>query len=212
MTKTIKSVVDKKIYGITEIILEDGGSELISRDCNDFENNNKKWIIDDQWSYKITAKTSYVSAWNQLSKNYLILKNVSKIMIKEFQSIIEIEEQARKIIHIMVNLDEELKKIQENINLESTVKKSQLNIEVQSSVDLKVEIGSSTDIHMSDCHRMRLVNPSIKSGFYWIKPRCAPESVKAYFDDTKLNQQPVLPSRDVLNPKNIINRTWLIRN
>ena len=188
MTKTIKSVVDKKIYGITEIILEDGGSELISRDCNDFENNNKKWIIDDQWSYKITAKTSYVSAWNQLSKNYLILKNVSKIMIKEFQSIIEIEEQARKIIHIMVNLDEELKKIQENINLESTVKKSQLNIEVQSSVDLKVEIGSSTDIHMSDCHRMRLVNPSIKSGFYWIKPRCAPESVKAYCYFSNLGQ------------------------
>lgn len=36
--------------------------------------------------------------------------------------------------------------------------------------------------YVSDCHVIKTVNPMRKSGFYWIKPRCAPKPLRVFCD------------------------------
>ena len=43
-------------------------------------------------------------------------------------------------------------------------------------------LGSSMDNALSDCHKIKTINPVVKSGFFWIKPRCSPKAMRVFCD------------------------------
>ncbi len=200
MTKSVETYMKLPIYGITEIELLDGGMRLTRDNCKNSNKLLKKWFIDLQFFFVISAKVPYTQAWNKLTQTYLKLRSLSREIHLDWKMIETANKKALHLKQEMNDLEVQLKAILKKLksymsmDLPSIMNPKFIDIIVKhlfhnyfeksknGEINEMNQVGATSKSAVSDCHKIKAINPLKKSGFYWIKPRCAPKPLRVFCD------------------------------
>ncbi len=197
MTKAFERLNNQPVYGISDIIVNDGGAVLSRKKCKKIDEEYLRTFSFDEQEYRVTASlTDYTKEMNKLSQTYLKIRSFKNKLMKEWKSIPGIQSQAK---HIEVLIKEstlsieslvERNKIFSSININKKnlpfikiVKSNQFeNYFHKPSSDVKKNIGASPKSPASDCLQIKEIYKTKKSGFYYIQPPCSFSPIRVFCD------------------------------
>ncbi|CAG9474050.1 unnamed protein product [Plasmodium vivax] len=172
---------DQFLYGIRSIEVQANNLESIISYCRDAANSDDardKYFVEYITEFDQDLTNKLINLEDDVSKNVnSISDNLSKLeeLLPNIETCVEEKKE----------YDEELKESKEKAN-ELNDKLSSL-VSVNSIHDndllrLGMLPGDSSSYPASDCSVIKNVQEIPQSGFYWIKPKCAPEPLRVYCD------------------------------
>ncbi|SBT43802.1 LCCL domain-containing protein [Plasmodium ovale wallikeri] len=172
---------DQFLYGIRSIEVQANNLETILSYCRDAANSDDardKYFVEYITEFDQDLTNKLINLEDDVSKNVnAISENLSKL--EELLPSIETCLQEKK------NYDEELKESKEKANELNDKLSSLVSVDLMHDNDL-VRLGllpgDSSSYPASDCAVIKNIQEIPYSGFYWIKPKCAPEPLKVYCD------------------------------
>ncbi|KAI4836902.1 LCCL domain-containing protein [Plasmodium brasilianum] len=174
---------DQFLYGIRSIEVQANNLETILSYCRDSANSDDardKYFVEYITEFDQDLTRKLINLEEDVSKNVnSISDNLSKL--EELLPNIETCLQEKK------GYDEELKESNEKVN-ELNDKLSSLTsvnlIHDNDILRLGLLPGDASSYPANDCSVIKNLQETPQSGFYWIKPKCAPEPLKVYCDMT----------------------------
>ena len=206
MNKGSEKYLGKIIYGLISISISDGAIALERKKCSSIANNSREWQLDDQFYYYVGNKGPYMVAYNELTKTYLKLKKLNRLINMEFKPVEKAKTKAKQINHLLEqtnkqlsNLLNKIKKFKtekyamKDLNFDNVIERFKLDYFYPYFPKLKngesggessgpPQIGSVFTSPGKDCWHIKQLIPFKKSGYYWIKPRCAKKSLRVFCD------------------------------
>ena len=198
MTKNGESYMNLPIYGITDINIDDGTMNLVSKECDKIKSKSEKtWIIDQQWYYINTNKKPWMDVWNKLTQTYLKLRSLSRKIHLNWKMTKTGKVKSTFLRELMKKKKEEMAKVLEkmkiyrSVDLPSIVHPKFIDIIEKFRIenyfekrlaDQKASYGATISTPASDCYMIKKLIPSKKSGFYWIKTRCSKKPYRLFCD------------------------------
>ena len=201
MNTTKEKFLNKPIYGLTSVEISDGAFRLKRKLCTQATVNSRQWILDDQYYYYVGNKPPYMAAYNELSKTYLKLRKLNKLINNDFKPTIKSKAKAQQISSLLEGTKKALDDLRNKIKLFETEKYSNKNISFEELINkFKIEyfypyypkldgpnsgapqIGSVFTSPGKDCWHIKQLIPFKKSGYYWIKPKCTKKSIRVFCD------------------------------
>lgn len=197
MSKSLEKRFEMAIYGILDILINDGGSQLARKKCDDITENALKTFQFEEQNFKIVlAKTDYTKEMNQLSKTFLKMGLFKKKLILNWQYISASKQTSinlKKVINeASLSIDSVLERLRifksvdlgkKNNNFLKILKKNFFeNYFEKKAIDVKKNIGTSEKNPALDCSQIREISKTKKSGFYYIKPNCSLNPFRVFCD------------------------------
>ncbi|VWU49342.1 LCCL domain-containing protein [Hepatocystis sp. ex Piliocolobus tephrosceles] len=172
---------DQFLYGIRSIEVQANNLETVLNFCRDAANSD-----DSRDKYFI----EYITEFNEELTNKLI--NMEEDVSKSVNSISNNLTKLEELLPNIENCLEEKKSYDEKLTI-SNEKANTLNDKLSSivSIDLMHDKdlirlgmvpGDSFSYPANDCSVIKNLEEIPQSGFYWIKPKCAPEVLRVYCD------------------------------
>ena len=200
MTQAKSFLLGKAVYGIGNVFLLDGQSVLKTKKCSIISDEEKAFLVDEQYFYNISKKKPYMEAYNILSTSYLKMHKYYILMHRKLVLFPKTKEKAEHINTILIDDSKKLKVLLEKIRLAKItnavinndfaeiLEKHSIqvinvyNLHLQKGAGVVSTLGNTPDSPALDCYKIKEVTPYKKSGFYWIKPKCAPKALRVYCD------------------------------
>ena len=197
MTKAFERINNQPVYGISDIIVNDGGAVLSRKKCKKIEEEYLRNFSFDEQEYRVTSSlTDYVKELNKLSLTYIKLRSFKNKLMNEWKSIPGTQSQAKHIevlikestlsIESLLERNKVFKSIdinKKNLHLIKIVKNNQFeNYFHKPSTDVKRNIGVSPKSPASDCFQIKEIYKTKKSGYYYIQPPCSFSPIRVFCD------------------------------
>lgn len=203
MSKALEKINNQPIYGITEIVLNDGGTQLSRKKCKKIDDESLKTFNFDEQDYRIiSSRTDYTIGMNKLSQNYIKLRSFKNKLLKEWKTITGTRNQAKHLEILVkeatISIETLLERVKifrsvdinrNNYSFIKLIKKYQFeNYFVKNLSNIKKDIGVSSKNPAFDCSQIKEIYKTKKSGFYYIQPSCSSIPMRVFCDFSILPQ------------------------
>ncbi|CRH01558.1 LCCL domain-containing protein, putative [Plasmodium relictum] len=172
---------DQFLYGIRSIEVQANNLETVIGYCRDVANSDDardKYFVEYITEFDKDLTNKLINIEDDVAKNVnSISDNLSKLE--------ELLPNIETCLHEKKGYDEELKESKEKANELNNKLSSLVSVNLINDNDLlKLGMfpGDSSSYPASDCSVIRNLQENPQSGFYWIKPKCSPESLRVYCD------------------------------
>ena len=209
MNKGNAKYLGKIIYGLAGINISDGALALERKKCDSVASNLKVWQLDDQYYYYVGNKPPYMTAYNELTKTYLKLKKLNRLINMDFIPAQKAKTKAQQINHLLEKTNKQLSDLLNKIKKFKTQSYAMKNKDFQNTLTKfkqdyfypyeppspnsnsngggseahnVPQIGSVFTAPGKDCWHIKQKIPFKKSGYYWIKPRCTKKALRVFCD------------------------------
>jgi len=198
MTENALQYMGLPIYGITEIYIDDGGIKLGTKECRKIKDETSMtWFLDEQYYYIISEKNPWIESWNKLTQTYLKLRSLGRQIHLNWKVIVPTKTKAKHLQELMRKVMKEMSSVLEKLKIYRSMELNSIihpkfidiietyrieNYFDQGVGDEKTSYGVTIENPASDCFMIKKLIPTKKSGFYWIKPRCAHKPLRVFCD------------------------------